>query len=357
MAEKEKITENLNQVDMLKHTIADFKTVLKESINECNQVFLIAHTDLDFDAIASLAGTALICKRFKKAPYIIIDDDLNNMSDHLLWTLDRIKDKFIVITTSDYEQNKTDNDLLIVLDTNKEHKTYLQDKYKQFKNIIIIDHHTEDDNTIKRSKKLIVPEVSSCSELIYYIVKQFNITSKNLDYYTLLLAGVYLDTDNKNKNMYPSTYDCIKELQLKGADQSKIAELFSLDYDSDRRVHRLIDKAHFKNIRIATAISGEEEYSREEIAKTADHLLKYNCDVSIASGKGSDGRYFVSARSKNESFGIDEVMRILNNGGGNYSSAACEPLYVDQDKDEKEIAKEIEEKLIKIITRKYKESI
>ena len=43
---------------------------------------------------------------------------------------------------------KTDNDLLVVLDANKEKQVCCKDVIKDFKDIIIIDHHKEDEGTI-----------------------------------------------------------------------------------------------------------------------------------------------------------------------------------------------------------------
>lgn len=339
---------NEKQAVLLKQKIEEFIPILTKQINICNQVFLIAHKNPDFDALASLEAMALICKKNKKASYIIIDDDYKNLPDDIISMIEKIKEKYIVLTKEDYENAKTNNDLLITLDVNKEYMTYLEEKYKQFKNIILIDHHVEDKNTINTINKLILSDVSSSSEILYYLLKKYGI-SADICCYTFLLAGIYLDTNKCSKNMYPSTYDAIKGLIEKGADQIKAEELFSLDFDSDRRVHRLVDLTHFNNIKAAIAIGEGEVYTKEEIAKAADYMLGYNCDVAIASGKGIDGRYFVSARSKNDSVAVNNIMYLLNNGGGTETRAACEPLFVDADKSDLENAKEIGQKIVKIL--------
>ena len=340
------------QSNILRQRMLDFKNILTDEINDCNQVFLTSHKHPDFDAIASLGAMALICKRLKKAPYIIIDDKKENMDIEVLSMIEKIKEKFIVITKDDYENNKTNNDLLILVDVNKDFMTCLENKYNEFKNVIIVDHHKEDEKTIKPASKLIVDEVSSCSEMFYYLLKYYNIVPSTDDYYTYLLAGIYLDTNKCSNNMHPGTYIAIKGLIESGADQTKVENLFSLDFASDRRVQRLIDQTNFVNLRIAISVNGSEEYTKEEIAMAADYMLKFGCDASIASGKSNNDAYFVSARTKNGTIGIDNIMRILNGGGGNLSSASCPPVYVDKNKTDFENANNLKEKIVKILTHK-----
>src|SRR5574344_1049421 len=132
----------------LKQKINDFKDDLTDCIDGCNQVFLISHKNPDFDAIASLGAMALMCKKLKKAPYIIIDEDIKTLPYEVASMVDKIKEKFIVINTNDYKNNKTDNDLLIMTDVNKDYMTSLENDYKNFKDIVIVDHHVEDKSTV-----------------------------------------------------------------------------------------------------------------------------------------------------------------------------------------------------------------
>lgn len=338
---------NGKENNSVKRKIEDFKKTLNKKIDKCNQVFIITHKKPDFDAIASIGAMALICKKLKKASYIIIDDDYEDLPYKIISMIDKIKDKFIVISLEDYESTRTDNDLLITVDVNKNYMTYLDKKYNYFNDIVIIDHHNEDKSTINSRNKLVLENVSSTSEIFYFLLNNYKIKASDLSYYTYLLAGIYLDTNKCQKNIFASTHEAIKGLIEEGADQQKVDELFSLDYESDLRVHRLISKATFINLRIPVTVSGDEIYTKEEIAQAADHMLKYDCDASIAVGKSKDGSYNVSARTKNGEIGIDNIMFLLNNGGGNLSSASCPAIYCDD-------ASKLEDKIIKIIKHKHK---
>ena len=93
--------KNEKQSSILKQELNEFKDVLSSKIKECNQVFLIAHKNPDYDAIASLGAMSLVCKRHKKASYIIIDD-VNDLPEKEKVMIEKIKEKFIVISLKDY---------------------------------------------------------------------------------------------------------------------------------------------------------------------------------------------------------------------------------------------------------------
>ena len=329
--------DNKNQIENLHKKINTFKDRLVDLINDCNQVYLTTHLGPDYDAIASLGAIGLICKKFKKAPYIIIDQkDYDNLSNDRTEMFEKLKEKFVVINREDFENNKVENSLLIVVDVNKSFMTPMKNNYKDFENIIIIDHHLEDENTIKTKNKLIMKEVSSCSEILFWLLKKYKVKPSDSIYYTYLLTGIELDTNEGKKNVYPSTDLCRSELKIRGANDLVVASYFSLDFEQDRRVHKLIDETVWKNFRYGIIVGNSEEYTKEEIAKAADYLLKYTCEAAIVCAKNKDGSYDVSARSDRGNVDIAHLMYLLNNGGGNFNSASCEPIFIDADSLDKE---------------------
>ena len=140
--------------------------------------------------------------------------------------------------------------------------------------------------------------VSSTSEMMYWILKQMKIKPKDRLYNNFLLTGISLDTNKKDKNMYPSTYLCISDLDIPlKTDKDKVDMYFSTDYESDRRVQDLVDEMEWITIRYGIAIDNSKVYSKEEVAKAADYSLKYTSEAIITFGKAEDGGYHVSARS------------------------------------------------------------
>lgn len=336
------------QPDLLKKKIAEYKEKLVKSIKDCNQVYLTTHLNEDYDAIASIGAMALICKRLKKAPYIVVDqEDFDSLSVEKSDMYESLRDKnFIIINLEDFKNNIVENSLLIVLDTNKKHLTPLKNNYEDFSNIIIFDHHNTDSDTIKTKNKFILPDmVSSTSEMMFWLLKAMRINPKDKLYRNLLLTGIILDTDNKNKNTYESTLRSYMELNNPlNVDKEYVDMHFSTDYESDRRVQHLVDEMMWITMRFGISVDNSMVYTKEEVAKAADYALKYTAEAIITCGKAEDGGYNVSARSKRGNMNLAAMMSILNGGGGNDYNASCSPLYPkcdDLDAEKEEILRRI----------------
>lgn len=136
-----------------------------------------------------------------------------------------------------------------------------------------------------------------------------------------LLAGIYLDTNKLTKNVSADTMKAVTKLLENGADMNRVTDLFVEDFKSDRRVQDLVGKAQIDIYTIATILASEEdEYTKEELDKAADYLLKYNVDASFVVGNIGDGTIQVSARSK-EKVNVGSVMQQLGGGGNQFSAA------------------------------------
>lgn len=336
---------NKKQGKLIREKIAKFKGDLTNLIEDSNQVYLTTHKNIDYDAIASLGAIGLICRKLKKSPYIVVDqEEYDNLPYDKAQMFKKLEDKFVIVNLDWFNNNKTEKSLLITVDVNRQFMTPLKNNYNDFDNIVIIDHHDEDNDTIKTKNKLILNEknekpiyvASSCSEIMYWLLKQYKVNIKDIDYYNFLLLGIYLDTNRKRKNTYPSTLECISELiDKKGVDENKVEEYLSVDFETDRKIQRLVDDTKWITIRYAIGI-GNEIYNPEEIAKAADYALKYTCEAAIYAGKDENGNYLVKARSNRGNVDIGKLMCILNNGGGNRSSAAARPIFIDGDSIEEE---------------------
>jgi len=200
-------------------TLKEFKLKLEERIKQSEQVFLVPHIKADFDTIASCIGMYLICKKLGKKPHIIIDENIVEMEPEVKIIVDEFKHTMLgketeypsIINSEKYKKIKTNNDLLIALDLNKTYLTNCKDYLSDFKNIILIDHHKEDDKTIPTDYKYINVNMSSTSETITELLCLFNIKydKRIADY---LLAGIYLDTDSLKRNATSKTVLIVSKL-------------------------------------------------------------------------------------------------------------------------------------------------
>jgi len=320
--------------------IKELKCIIENKVNESNRVFITFHNCVDIDAIASAIGLSYAIKKMGKEPFIILNDDYEKIESGAKKILnDEIK-KINLISLEIFEKLKTDNDLLIVVDANKEKQVCCKEFLKDLKNIIIIDHHKEEDDTINTPYKYIY-KVSSASEIIIelYNLYKFKIKEELCNY---LLAGIYLDTNKYSVNCSYRTMELVSKLLKKGASTIEVNKLFEEDFFSDRKIQELVIKATFITENIALCIADKNiKYSKAELAKVADYLLKYKIDAVFAAGFIDDEIVSISARSKGN-IDVSQIMKDFG-GGGHVFSAASELKNISLD--------EISKKLNKIIKK------
>ena len=147
--------------------IIEERRKINKKVRKAKVIFLMAHKDLDLDALGSCVGLSLILKQKRKDCYIIVDDKQHELGvEKILKELDGcipiIKgediDKYL------YPNNK--KNLLIILDTNKTELVQNQNVLKKIDEKIIIDHHDLGKTTIKNALIIDDDEVSSTCEMI-----------------------------------------------------------------------------------------------------------------------------------------------------------------------------------------------
>ena len=300
--------------------LKEFKTAMEQKIIEANNVVIVPHKGPDFDAIGSALGISLIVKKLKKPFCIIVDDPIYKIDHGVQIIMDEVKKDYAIINREKYLNIKNNQDLYILTDVNKSYLVSLSDEMTNEDKTIIIDHHDEDNATVKSSLKYINSTISSASEIITRLLCLCKI-KPSPDIANYLLAGIYLDTNKFTKNMTANTMKAMAKLVESGSDVNKVTEYFEEDFISERRVQELASKAEITTYSIATVLAEEGiEYTREELAKVADYLLKYKVDAAFAIGNIGDNTVSISARSK-EKINVGEVMQQLEGGGNPYSGA------------------------------------
>lgn len=311
-----------------------------DSISDIENVIIVPHKNVDFDAIASAVGFSLIASKMKKKPYIVVDDSPCSMDYGVKLIIDEAKKTYPIINRDKYLQLRKDSDLIVLVDVNKKYLISLKDDIDEDKRVIIIDHHDSDENTVSADCEYIDTSMSSASEIVMKLLSLYRI-KPNACVANYLLAGIYLDTNKFTKNVTPETMSIVTKLLECGANMNRVTDLFTEDFNSDRKVQELVSKAKIINYSVATIIADQEsEYTREELAKAADYLLKFGVDAAFAVGNIGDNTVSISARSK-ERVNVGEVMHELEGGGNPFSGAT---------KLENTTTDEAEKRLIKTIT-------
>lgn len=295
------------------------------------KVFIVGHNDADFDSIGSAIALQAFCTALGKQAYIIINDLDIMLEPGVKKIKDRNLNSHNIITMEQYQSLRDKNSTLIVTDTNKKNLVAVKDNLDDFANIIIIDHHQEDENTIENASCYINENLSSASEVVSRLLINSKI-SFDSDIYTYLFAGIILDTASFKKNTTSNTHDVAKLLSKK-ADRDYINELFLADFDSDRIVNNLVfngtliqayEFSLVQNHNISFTLNREKPttiYRREQLAKAADKMLKYSIAACFTLGYVDESTVVVCARSKG-ALDVGKIMKTIG-GGGNAQNAGA----------------------------------
>ncbi len=303
--------------------IIEQKKQLNKYIRNAKAIFLMAHKDLDLDALGSCIGLSIILKHKRKDCYIIIDDKSHELGVEKI--LNELEGCIPIIRSENidkylYPNNK--KNLLIILDTNKTELVQNKEVLKKIDRKIVIDHHELGKTSIKDALLINDVEVSSTCEMITELTELYDI---ELDpyYATLLLSGIVLDTNNFTLQTSAETYYTAYYLANLGASAKKVQYLLKQDIEEYTERQKLLTDIEKIDKKIAfTKASPYTIYGRDDLAKVADTLLFFNnIEASFVIGKIDKDTVGISARSLGN-FNISNVLKKLGGGGSEYQGAA-----------------------------------
>lgn len=303
--------------------IIEEKRKINSEIRKSNKVFLMAHKDLDLDALGSCIGMYLFLKRKKKDCYIVIDDQNHELGvEKVLIELEGCIDIIKSEAIDKYLDPRESKNLIIILDTNKSELTQSKDLLKKINRRIVIDHHDIGKTSIKEGLLIIDNEVSSACEMVTRLLEEFDVEIEPY-YATVLLAGIVLDTNNFTLKTRAETYYAAYYLSSLGASAKKVQYLLKQDLNEYTEREKLLTDIETINNKIAiTKASSHTIYRREDLAKVAETLLFFNnIEASFVIGKIDKEIVGISARSLGN-FDINKILVKLGGGGDTYSGAA-----------------------------------
>lgn len=292
---------------------------IKKKIKKANQIYIIGHKFIDLDAYGAAIGMYYYIINLKKRSRIILDD--TKLESSVKKVINMFSDKVDIVKSKNIDV-VDDKDLLIIVDTNKQNLISNVKLLSKFNNIIIIDHHKVDENTISNDKtyQFIDTTASSTCEIITKQLILENISINKL-ISTALLSGIVLDTNNFTLRTNSDTYYCAYYLSRCGADSKMVQYILKQNINEYINIQKVITDVNvIKNVAFSKGLQ-TQVYRREELAKIADTLLLFNnIEASFVVGKVSGG-IGISARS----MGKIDVGTILNkfNGGGDIHEAAA----------------------------------
>ncbi|MBP5678467.1 MAG: DHH family phosphoesterase [Bacilli bacterium] len=296
---------------------------LNKAIFHAKTVFLMAHKNLDLDALGSQIGMYMILKRKKKKCYIIIDDRTHEMGVEKV--LRELEGCIEIIRSEEVESHlypRQSKNLLIVLDTNKKDLIQNDKVLDHIKNRIIIDHHETGKTTIQNAEMIIDNKTSSTCEMIANLIEYYDVELESY-YATIILSGMVLDTNNFTLNTTAETYYTAYFLASLGASAKKVQYLLKQNIEDYAERQKLLASIETLQGNVAfTKATPYTQYRREDLAKVADTLLFFNnIEASFVIGKIGKDTIGLSARSLGN-YDIHIILDKLGGGGDATSGAA-----------------------------------
>ena len=296
---------------------------LNKAVRRAKSIFLMAHRDLDLDALGSCIGLYMILKKRKKKCYIIIDDKTHELGvEKVLVELDGCINIIKSENINEYLSPKDSKNLLIILDTNKKELVQSPEVLKKISNKLIIDHHDTGKGTIKDCVSIIDNKVSSTCEMITNLIEYYDVEIDSY-YATILLSGIVLDTNNYTLNTTAETHYTSYYLISLGASAKKVQYLLKQDLEEYTERQKLLSSIETLNGKVAfTKGTPGMIYRREDLAKIADTLLFFNnIEASFVIGKVDKNIVGLSARSLGN-YDISKILEKLGGGGDAFNGAA-----------------------------------
>lgn len=300
-----KIIEYINEIDKI--------------IKKSSHIFITGHKYLDLDALASSIGMCEYIKTLGLKASIILNDKV--LETGVKKAINEIDGKYKFIHSKEITDKIKEEDLLIIVDTNKESLLQDSELLSKFNNVLIIDHHDITDKIIKKGLVIIDEDSSSASEMVSEMLENKKMTIPSM-VANILLSGIVLDTNNFVLNTSGNTFKICYYLTLNGADPNFAQYLLKQNIKKYfMRQAILTNVKVFKNIAITKA-RNNQIYRREDLARVAATLIQFNkIEASFAIGKVDKDVVGISARSMGN-IRVGDILEKLGGGGSEHNAGA-----------------------------------
>lgn len=295
---------------------------LTQLIKNCDKVIFMTHQNMDLDGFASILALSTITSSFKKNNYILIDNNIKNIS--VKKSFEKLQSRqydFQYIYKKDVLNHLTDKTIIIILDVHKPTMIEMPSLLNKTNNIIVIDHHIKCKQYIQNTiLNYINSNMSSTIEIIVEYLKYLN---KKLDstISTLMLAGMEIDTNSFNVKTTANTFETAAFLMKMGADNILKQELLKEDKDEYISRQKYIENSYMLKNNISICTLDTKIVDNNTLAQIAEDLLQFdNVESAFCIGYISKNKVGISARSIGK-YNVEHIMKNL--GGGGHSTEAA----------------------------------
>ena len=288
---------------------------LTKKLKEYSNVLIMSHKNTDLDGLTSSLLICQISQKFGKIANVYLNEKNSGIS--------KVDDLFPNdLLTSNCEKYIPDETLLVILDTNSEIYVEEPELLNIYKHVIVIDHHSKSENTIKNAEMCYInSNLSSIIEFMTYYIKHINFKiDENLA--TLMLSGLEIDTNSFNFKTSPETYKAAGILVELGASLLLKQKILRESREDILKRNELLKKSYVYKDIVSICVLSDGIFTPTELAQVADELLHFkNIEISFCLGFVEKGKARVSIRTIGNYNAGDIAIKL--GGGGSVMSAAA----------------------------------
>lgn len=301
---------------------------VKEAIMEAGRVFIIGHTNMDFDCMGAALCMSRLAAAYGKEVYIVsksggiepqLQEALNQYGEAL-----EGRHRFL----DDEEASRLieDEDLLIAVDHHNPKQTGAPLTLNEANKIIVIDHHRRSEDFIGNPLLVYVESSASsvCELATEFLPYQNNKVQLSEEEATLMYVGILVDTNRFKMRTGSRTFEAAAYLKNLGVDPIQAENMLKEDFEDFEAKTSIMKYAqlYHENIIIAP-VDSHKEINRTLMSQAADALLNIKgVEASFVIANIDNERVAVSARSKG-TLNVQIIMETMH-GGGHFTMAALQ---------------------------------
>ena len=293
---------------------------LRELMETRERIIVMGHNLSDADCLGASVGVYCAGREIGKPVNIVIDTITSSMRPVVESFTEREEYPDDMFITSEQALNLcNDNTLIMVVDTNRPSYVECPGLLAKNKNIVVIDHHRQVEETIENPiLSYIEPYASSASEMIAEVLQYFadkiNINPTEAD---CIYAGILIDTNNFMTKTGVRTFEAAAFLRRNGAEVTRVRKMLRENMETYKARAEIVRNATVYRDAFAIAEcepDGNLESPTVVGAQAANELLNIvGIKASFVLTKFMD-KIFISSRSIDE-IDVQRIMARLGGGG------------------------------------------
>jgi len=300
--------------------------LMKNSSN----VLIMAHTDMDMDALGACLGVKAMADSIEKPAVIVYDSKLTERKTRGALTTMFSKEEMAKITIAPHDclSKLKANTLVVICDVHKPSMTMYPRLLEEANKVVVIDHHRREDEFVESPVfSYLEPSASSASELVTELIHYSSSNQKMVippNYATIMLSGIFLDSNYfRTTTAGMRTFEASMILKEFGANNTQADDFLKDEYEEQVLVNKIMASSETPYYGVVISRSDPKDFvDRSTLAKVANKNMQIKgVTCSFVIGNTGEKETRLSARSDG-SVNVQLITEKLG-GGGRFSQAAA----------------------------------